>query len=877
MRNDLHQTFGEIFNGDPSAFRKQLLEVQPFTTDRSKAEKWAKKLRFLDISEIPDLQAEKQKRDCRYALAKARGYFYERKIPSREVPITEREEDDEDAYIAVSWRWAHFDEPEPPVFDYRIRRPHAKRHKSDFPDRYMDRVIQFAQSVNVSKLWIDKECIYQRSGDERKWPKDKELGVQIMDLVYGDSEVSVGLLTVKLTRQHQVDLLSELLQGRIFVDPKDRENPKLRPEVNVLAVQKLIRRILSDPRWDRGWIFQEDHLASNRMTLLIPCSASVRKDQGYDFGDILGDLKVKLKDLRQNATMFCLARPEERRSNTDILEKLKQYNICNKSYTPPQDDHLLRSGRNGIRGNTGDDKNYQRGSSYEIPAYRTTTNCVLDDICSRSLENEEDRIAILANALRFTTRIDIGKGSPIHKPDKYSLSVALLALILMNGEILKSTTWGSPDRARLPCESNLMQHTLQSYLAACQHEFSVPNLRFQQTFVDHCRLKSPTITSRGLQTEGWLFELFPRERSRIRADQLSLRLTDSDREALSDLGRGPVLRGTKLDEDAHTALDALIQKLEALWPGSKLASYMRRQLFFDEHLSRSDLPPSAPRRGKEEEEEEGWWQLFMKFRLCDTFDFVHRSLYDHANKKRTSVSLASSQPSKNQHQSLNQSMSSQTKKLVLKLSLTPLTYLFTRANSLFQSQRRAWKDFADSAPDPALVNLINGPMKDTGRLLNMTQKFLRKLIDLAEIKLKQVETEAQIAGAEWLANPTDPMNNAKFLMARKIHSDYFKHMREAWDVGLKIIPGIQARFDDMEDTLEKLAVLIPIEELALPLGPFVVKGLEVNDRMWVFAIRLLGIVRTVDTPLGVATVAVNVEKYPEADKLARARYKFGDY
>ncbi|KAI4617750.1 hypothetical protein J4E83_006082 [Alternaria metachromatica] len=594
MKNDLHQTFGDIFNGDPSAFCKQLLEVQHFESDRSEAEEWVANLRFLDISGVPDLQAEKQKQDRRYASAKTRDHFHERKIPSCEVPITKREEDDEDAYIAVSWRWAVLKhEPETPVFDYRIRRPGAKPHKSDFPDGYMDRVIQFAQSVNVSKVWIDKECIYQRAGDERKWPKDKELGVQIMDVVYGDSKVSVGLLTVKLTRQHEVDLLSELLQGRIFVDPRNRENPKLRPEVNVLAVQRLIQRILSDPRWDRGWIFQEDHLASNRMTLLIPCGASIRKDRGYDFGDILGDLKIKLKDLRQNATMFCLARPEERRPNTDILKKLKQYNICNKSYKPLQEDHLLRSGSNGVRGNTGDDKNHRRGSNYEISAYRTTTNCVLDDICSRSLENEEDRIAILANALRFTKRIDIGKGSPINKPDKYSLSVALLALILVNGEILKSTTWEPSDRARLPCETNLMQHTLQSYLAACQHEFSVPNLRFQQTFVDHCRLKSPTITSRGLQTEGWLFELFPRERSRIRAEQLSLRLTDSDREALSDLGRGPVLRGTKLDEDAHTALDALIQKLEALWPGSKLASYMRRQLFFYEHLSRSDLPQST--------------------------------------------------------------------------------------------------------------------------------------------------------------------------------------------------------------------------------------------------------------------------------------------
>ncbi|KAH6878678.1 hypothetical protein BKA58DRAFT_354975 [Alternaria rosae] len=573
MKNDLRQTFGEIFNGDPSAFCKQLLEFQHLKTNRSKAEKWVSNLRFLDVSGIPDLQAEKQKQNRRYALAKARDSFYNREIPLREVSVTKREDDDEDAYIAVSWRWAVLKhealsgEPEPPVFDYRIRRPHAKPHKSDFPDRYMDRVIQFAQSVNVSKVWIDKECIYQRPGDERKWPKDKELGVQIMDVVYGDSKVSVGLLTVKLEHQHEVDLLSELLQGRIFVDPKDRENPKLRPEVNVLAVQKLIRRILSDPRWDRGWIFQEDHLASNRMTLLIPCSASIQKYRGYDFGDLLGDLKIKLKDLRQNATMFCLARPEERQPNTNILKKLKQYNICNKSYTPLQNEHLL--------------------------PYRTTTNCVLDDLCNRSLENEEDRIAILANALRFTKRINIGKGSPIHEPGKYSLSVALLALILMNGEILKSTAWESPDRVRLPCESNLMQHTLQSYLMACQHEFSVPNLRFQQTFVDHCRLKSPTITSRGLKTKGYLFELLPCERSGTRADQHCLCLNDSDRKALSDLGRGSVLRDTKLGKDAGIALSLLIQKLEALWPGSELASYMREHLSLDRNLSRSDPPQSA--------------------------------------------------------------------------------------------------------------------------------------------------------------------------------------------------------------------------------------------------------------------------------------------
>jgi len=606
MKNDLHKTFGEIFNGDIAAFRKQLLEFQHIPADRQRAEEWVSNLRFLDISGVPDLQAEKQKQDRRYALAKARDYFHDRKIPSREIHITKREDDDGgDDYIAVSWKWAElkhevlYDEPKPTVYDYRIRRPGAKPHKIDFPDRYMDRVIRFAQSINVSKVWIDRECIYQRPGDERLWPEDRELGVQIMDVVYGDSTVSVGLLTVELAHQREVDLLSELLQGRLFVDPDMRENPKLRPEVDVLAVQMLILRILSDPRWDRGWIFQEDHLASNRMTLLIPCSEDIQKDRGYDFGDIPGELKMNLKDLRQNATMLCLAaRPEERQErwqwpHTDILKKLKQYNIFNRSYVPFQDGHLP-SWSNGIHGATGNDKTHQHGSRREVPAYRTTTNCVLDDICSRSLENEEDRIAILANALKFTNRINIAKGSPIHEPGRYSLSVALLALILMNGEILQSTVWEPPDYARLPNESSLMRYTLQSYLAACQHQFTIPNLKFQQSFVDRCRFKPPTITSRGLETKGYLFELFPNERSRIRTDPLSLCLTDSDREALSDLGRGPVLRGAKLGKDAHTALSALIQKLEALWPASQLVGYMSRHLSLDGHPSRPNIPPSAP-------------------------------------------------------------------------------------------------------------------------------------------------------------------------------------------------------------------------------------------------------------------------------------------
>lgn len=176
-----------------------------------------------------------------------------------------------------------------------------------------------------------------------------------------------------------------------------------------------------------------------------------------------------------------------------------------------------------------------------------------------------------------------------------------------------------------------------------------------------------------------------------------------------------------------------------------------------------------------------------------------------------------------------------------------------------------------------LVDCINGPMEDTGKLLNTTQNLLRKLVNLAGIKLKQVQGEARLAGREWLNNLNDPVKDAKITMGRMIHSDYAKHMTEAWDFGLDIVLGLQARFNDMQNTFEKPDVHKPIEELTLPLKPFVDTVLEINERMWAFVLRLVGVLQTVDRGLVAATVAVSVEKYSEPDKFAKERYKHGEH
>lgn len=605
MKNDLHRTFGEIFKDDIEAFRSQLLQIQKHKGDRKKSEKWVSNLRFLNISKVPDLQAEKAKQELRFSQEEAKDPFFKRTVPLCEIPITEREEDNGDRYIAVSWKWpqAHSqyacDNLEPPVFRYQIKRPGQKPHPSSFPNHYMDRVVRFAQSAKVKRLWIDRECIYQMQGDDQE---DKELGVQIMDVVYGDSYHSVGLLTVELLDQHEIDLLSDLLAKSLFTDSRDTENPQLQPGTDISAVQILILRILSDPRWSRGWIFQEDHLASERMILLVPCSEQLNKGDKYPFGNIPGEIKIKLKDFRQAVTMFCLASADNQRRwpNSEILEKVKQYNIYNKRI------YSVSSGSQGpqhiqswedVKGDDGAAGKLNTQSSYsKISSYPTTTTSVLEDILSRCLEQESDRIAILANALKCTKRLNTREGSPLVEHGAFSLSAALLTIILMNGEILANTP--ECQNGQFPSEADLMGHTLQSYLSACQFFFTAPSLKLQQSFIDRCRFISPTITRRGIETKGFLFTLLPdRQLDNQEFQSDLLRLTDADREALSPVvpRRGGWNR--KLDDTACRALEILIKKLEGLWPGSKLASHMRRHIELDENPPRGREPypnPSTP-------------------------------------------------------------------------------------------------------------------------------------------------------------------------------------------------------------------------------------------------------------------------------------------
>lgn len=607
MKCDLDLTFGEISENDSKALLDQLIDIQKHQANREESEKWVDRLRLIDISQVPDLTGEDASLGARWF-----SYSYDSQTMftgRRErliLPLLEKKDDNgKIPYVAVSWRWTKGKQlPQwgcdvRESFNYMVQRPGQEPHKSDFPDHYFERAIMYAQSQDIDRLWIDKECIFQRDGDD---PKDLSLGVQIMDAVYGDSTFSVGLLTTPLMHQQEVDMLAELLSRSIFRNTQDTITPKYKTghemEMKILKIQTLILRILSDSRWSRGWIFQEDHLASDRMRLLIPYSKPINTDtRVYDFGSLPGNLVVKLTHFRKAVTMFCMAsgESEHRWPVSEMLGKAKQYNIFNrrlKKVQPHQRNQ--RRVRVWTEGNMSGAKMNDKIDYLHETTYPSTTLSVLGDICHRDLEKTEDRVAILANAARFSTRLDVSPSSPLVRSEAYSLSAILLALILLNGEILDSST--------LLRQSTLMTFTLRQFLEELQYRFHAPLLDYKQSFIDRCRLKSCTITHRGVEAQGFLFKLLPnRKPFSSHSKPHPLRLTDRDRQYIDrlkaeDHDAETLKPGRKFNLLVEKIVVILIEKLRKNYGiKCRLADYLLERLVWDRDQPPADEAlPSTP-------------------------------------------------------------------------------------------------------------------------------------------------------------------------------------------------------------------------------------------------------------------------------------------
>ncbi|KAF5530277.1 hypothetical protein FNAPI_13605 [Fusarium napiforme] len=364
-------------------------------------------------------------------------------------------------YVALSYTW----KPSPEEADI----PHGgflvkylrsgNAEPSSVRDTVFSRMKRYMDHVNCEYLWIDKHCIVQEEGEE------KEIGMQAMDRVYSLSKHPAALLSLAISTSIQLRLLADILSGR-FVTKEGNDYLLSSPDRALEALQ-LLHYITSDLLFTRGWTYQENYRANRKMTLLITHAAALNQGKAArHFGSLDGELLIRSASLYEEATKLCLAysnhQPPPPHLHT-ILSRAKRYTI------------LL--------------------ADEEDSAPVSMSPSIIEDIGSRNLDKEWDRLAIIANCCQYTNRLN----STQLQIDKRSLSLSILSLALMNGEILSNHPRDMLDAKAMTITEFLHEH----FFYGLESPWEMGKLTFNKT----CRFRNVVLTEEGVQTEGYIWRL----------------------------------------------------------------------------------------------------------------------------------------------------------------------------------------------------------------------------------------------------------------------------------------------------------------------------------------------------------------------------------
>ncbi|KAJ9664587.1 hypothetical protein H2201_005099 [Coniosporium apollinis] len=386
-------------------------------------------------------------------------------------------------YVAVSYTWEPAQGEETAAGGYCVEtRQERQPIPTEVRNMVLKRVTKYVEYCDCRYFWIDKECINQEDRQE------KELAIQSMDLVYSRSDYPVALLSVRIESIEDLNLLVELLRGEFVTDEKVVPFPEWGFEMGRKAGEalKLLDVITSNRWWTRGWTFQEDYRASTKMTLLIPHrrslevqKRSVRDSTGRKplFGDLRGELCINSANFRREATRFCLAYQKRKRHEEQDDVTCKNILMRAGKYT-----ELLR--------------NISRDADSTFR--RSMSPIVFGDINSRGVEKCSDRLAIAANCCNYSVRLD----TRALKTEGCSLSVAMLALYLLNGEIIMNNDDDKDGSSSGPLADNISDFLKKQSLNTFQ-----PPVDEGLTYIKSCRFIDVQLVKEGVQTAGHLWKL----------------------------------------------------------------------------------------------------------------------------------------------------------------------------------------------------------------------------------------------------------------------------------------------------------------------------------------------------------------------------------
>ncbi|KAH7194147.1 heterokaryon incompatibility protein-domain-containing protein [Fusarium oxysporum] len=368
-------------------------------------------------------------------------------------------------YVALSYTWKSSpEEVNVPDAGYLFQDIESGQMKqSSVRNTVFSRIKQYMDHVNCKYLWIDQHCIHQQDGEE------KEIGMQAMDRVYSLSHHPAALLSWSISTTQQLQLLVDILSGSFVTRRGDKYLPSSSAHrKSVLDVFQLLHYITSDTWFSRGWTYQENYRANNNMTLLITHSLTINLEKpSHHFESLDGELLISSKDFYEEATKLCLAYSNYQPTPpylTTILSRAKRYKISLAS------------------------------SDGSAPVSMSPT--IIEDIRSRRLEREWDRLAIIANCCQYAKRLN----STQLQGNKHSLSLSLLTLVLMNGEILRNHPRDKVD------VSAARKMTITEFLHKhFYYGLDCPWENAKLTFNKGCRFANVDLTEEGVRTRGYLW------------------------------------------------------------------------------------------------------------------------------------------------------------------------------------------------------------------------------------------------------------------------------------------------------------------------------------------------------------------------------------
>ncbi|KAI0904053.1 heterokaryon incompatibility protein-domain-containing protein [Ustulina deusta] len=376
---------------------------------------------------------------------------------------------EEKEYVAISYTWKHPLHVKEICGKYSVQSRDGSFLQSEVRDSVFERAEKYMNCFNLRHLWIDRECVVQEDGEE------KETALQAMDLVYHCSKHPIGLLYEPTVSIAELELLEGLMTGQ-FVE---KSGPAFKLSSGISSQRasqtlELLEAIVRDKWWTRAWIYQENYRGGTDMKLLIPhciSSENYRNNHITLFGNIPGELILNSTSFHKAATAFCLAFDPPTglmKAKELVLERAGKYTL------------LLE----------------EPGLYGRDLATRSMSPSIIADIEKRQLGTPLDRLPIIANCCQYSARLDSIKLAK----RGHSVSLAILALFLLNGEILDNRP---DDGTRVSGAHNITDFiTAQAF-----NRYSPPQSVYGLTYNKGCRFIDVELTGDGIRTPGHLWKL----------------------------------------------------------------------------------------------------------------------------------------------------------------------------------------------------------------------------------------------------------------------------------------------------------------------------------------------------------------------------------